>query len=577
MRKSVDCEEVKETGEVMTMRRITVFGTGYLGAVQAACFSHLGFHVLGVDTDAAKIRTLATGKLPFFEPGLELLLRQGVKSGRLSFTTSYSEAAAFGDTHFICVATPQRPDCDSADVTQVHACIDALTPLLNQQCLVVGKSTVPVGTAESLTERMARLSPSRSAPELAWNPEFLREGYAVPDTLRPDRIVIGINSPRAEAILRDVYADPIAAGAPFLVTDLQSAELAKVAANAFLATKISYINAIAEVCEAAGADVAALARVLGYDPRIGAAGLRPGLGFGGGCLPKDIRAFMAVAMEFGADKVASFLRQVDDINMRCRTRVIDLACELLGGELADRNVAVLGLAFKPNSDDIRDSPALDVATRIHELGGQVTAYDPIAMDRARQAYPELSYASGILDAAHDADIILLLTDWPDFIDADPHVLGKVVARRNIVDGRNALHPERWRAARWNYRAYGRPRNTCSFRNLRFRVALGSQEASPSAQAVTLAAGPWSAAPGATEAQTAIVPKTNLVRCLSTGSRDRPTLRLWLPRPAWLTPAARIGTRCVGHELRRRRTTTAARSAGKAVTPKPLFPDSVMLK
>jgi nucleotide sugar dehydrogenase len=436
--------------------RITVLGTGYLGTAHAACLAETGFEVLGVDVDPAKIDALTGGELPFYEPGLEPLLRSGLKSERLSFTTSYAKAAAFGDVHFVCVGTPQRDDRDAADLSQVYACVDALGPLLDRPCLVVGKSTVPVGTAGILAERLTRLSPAGRACELAWNPEFLREGRAVLDTIRPDRIVAGVTSPYAEAVLREVYAEPIAAGTPFLVTDLPTAEIVKVAANAFLATKISFINAMAEVCEAANADVTKLSEALGLDPRIGGAALRPGLGFGGGCLPKDIRAFMARAEELGVDQALLFLRGVDAINMRCRVRMVDLVRELADGSLHGQTIGVLGVAFKPDSDDVRDSPALDVAAAIRGFGAAVTVYDPAALVNARRARPELRYARSPIDAVTGADVTLLLTEWQEFRDADPVELGKVVARRNIVDGRNALDADRWREAGWTYRALGRP-------------------------------------------------------------------------------------------------------------------------
>ena len=434
--------------------RLTVLGTGYLGTAQAACLASLGFEVLGVDTDPRRVHALGGGVVPFHEPGLEPLLQDGLRSGRLSFTTDYARAASFGDVHFICVGTPQATGSYRADLTQLEACISMLAPLLERRCLVVGKCTVPVGTAALLSERLSLLAPGA---ELAWCPEFLREGHAVSDTLRPDRIVAGVGSARAEAILRDIHAEPIANGTPFLVTDLATAELVKVAANAFLATKISFINAMAEVCEAAHGDVMLLAEALGHDPRIGPAGLRPGLGFGGGCLPKDIRAFMARAGELGVDQALSFLREVDAINMRRRARMVDLARELAGPAGFDgATVGVLGVAFKPDSDDIRDSPALDVAKTIHDLGATVTVYDPVAIPQARNAHPELRYAGSAIEAVQDATVVLLLTEWAEFRDADPELLGKAVAERNIVDGRNVLDPARWRAASWHYRALGRP-------------------------------------------------------------------------------------------------------------------------
>ncbi|MGO8884747.1 MAG: UDP-glucose dehydrogenase family protein [Streptosporangiaceae bacterium] len=436
--------------------RLTVLGTGYLGAAHAVCMAELGFEVLGVDRSAAQVRALAAGRLPFHEPGLGRLLRRGLRSRRLRFTTSYDQAAAFGDVHFVCVGTPQRADGDGADVSQLHACIDALAPLLTRPCLVVGKSTVPVGTADELARRLARQAPAGAAAELAWNPEFLREGHAVADTLRPDRIVAGVRSARAEAILREVYAAPLAAGVPLLVTDFPTAELVKVAANAFLATKISFINAMAEICEAAGADVVPLARALACDDRIGGRFLGPGLGFGGGCLPKDIRAFTARAQELGAGQAVGFLREMDAVNLRCRDRTVALAAQLAGGSPRGAAVCVLGAAFKPESDDIRDSPALEVAAALHGQGARVTVYDPVALDRARRARPELSYAASMVAAAADADVVLLATEWREFTEADPVLLGKAVARRSIVDARNALDPAAWRAAGWSYRALGRP-------------------------------------------------------------------------------------------------------------------------
>jgi UDPglucose 6-dehydrogenase len=438
------------------MPRITVLGTGYLGTTHAACLAELGFEVLGLDTDDTQVKALAGGSLPFHEPGLEELLRKGLDSGRLRFTTSYADAAEFGDIHFVCVGTPQRADSSAADLSHLEACVETLAPRLTRPCLVVGKSTVPVGTAALLAERLTRLAPVGAAAELAWNPEFLREGHAVADTVRPDRIVAGVTSPRAEALLREVYVQPLAAGVPFLVTDLPTAELVKGAANAFLATKVSFINAMAEMCEAAGADIVPLAEALAHDNRIGGRFLVPGLGFGGGCLPKDIRAFAATARQLGVDSVSSWLGEVDAINLRRRARMVDLALEMAGGSPDGLTVGLLGCSFKPQSDDIRDSPALDVAGTLHSLGAQVTVYDPAALDRARQVHPELEYASSMMDAAAGADVLLLLTEWREFIEADPAVLGRAVARRNIADGRGALDADRWRAAGWRYRALGRP-------------------------------------------------------------------------------------------------------------------------
>jgi UDPglucose 6-dehydrogenase len=437
-------------------KRLTVIGTGYLGATHAACMAELGFEVLGYDVDEAKVATLASGEVPFFEPGLQPLVAKGVESGRLRFTTDIAEVAEFGDVHFLCVGTPQRKGEYAADLTYVNAAVEALVPLLHRPCVLAGKSTVPVGTAEGIAAYLAEHAPAAGEVELVWNPEFLREGFAVEDTLRPDRLVFGVGSEHGEQVMREVYAALIDAGTPAVVTDLATAQLVKVAANAFLATKISFINAMAEVCEAVSADVSQLSQALSYDSRIGGRFLHAGLGFGGGCLPKDIRAFMARAGELGVDQALSFLREVDAINLRRRVRIIDLARELLNDSFINRTVAVLGAAFKPNSDDIRDSPALDVASRIRLAGADVRVYDPAAMDNARRLFPDLHYSDTAFDAARDADLVLHLTEWSEFREMDPAALGKVVRQRNLVDGRNALDPVAWRAAGWHYRALGRP-------------------------------------------------------------------------------------------------------------------------
>lgn len=434
--------------------RVTVIGIGYLGLTHAVCLAEFGHDVLAVDTDARKVAQAASGIAPFFEPGLQELLRKQLDTGRLRFTTSHAEAASFADIHFLCVGTPQAPD-GSADLSQVYAAADTLAPHLATPCLIAGKSTVPVGTARALAARIAAQAPAGAAAEVIWNPEFLREGSAVRDSLMPDRIVLGTMSQPAADRLRQVYARPLSQGVPVLVMDLETAELVKMSANAFLATRLSFINALAEVCEATGADVTALAGALAYDERIGRRFLTPGLGYGGGCLPKDVRAFGAVAEQLGITSLATLLTEIDVINMRCRSRTVELARELVGGSLAGRRVGVLGLAFKPDSDDIRDSPALAVATEVHARGAQVTAYDPVAMDRARRAHPELDYAGSILGAAAEADVLLLLTEWPEFSQADPEVIGKAVSRRNIADGRNVLNAGTWRAAGWTYRALGR--------------------------------------------------------------------------------------------------------------------------
>jgi len=436
---------------------MTVLGTGYLGATHAICMAMMGFEVLGLDVDADKVATLASGEVPFFEPGLPGLLAKALESGRLRFTTDFAEAAAFGDVHFLCVGTPQSKESFAADLTHVRSAVRQLAVHLDRPCLVVGKSTVPVGTSAELSGLLQELAPAGTKVELAWNPEFLREGFAVEDTMHPDRLVFGVSSDWAEEQLRLAFEPVISVhDTPVVVTDLPTAELVKVAANSFLATKISYINAMAEVCEVTGADVASLAKALSYDDRIGGRFLHPGLGFGGGCLPKDIRAFIHRAEELGAGDAVAFLGEVDAINQRCRTRTVELVRQMAGGDLTGVRIAALGAAFKPNSDDIRDAPALDVACSLQRAGALVTLYDPVAMDNARRSHPELHYGTSAIDAATDATVVVLLTEWTEFRSIDPDVLGRVVAHRNIVDGRNALDPEQWRQAGWSFRALGRP-------------------------------------------------------------------------------------------------------------------------
>ena len=439
--------------------RMTVIGTGYLGATHAACMAELGHEVLGVDVDENKIEALKNSKVPFYEPGLPEVLERNIDAGRLSFTTDYAQAAAFANVHFIGVGTPQQRGSYAADTRYVEAVIDDLVPQLEGEHLILGKSTVPVGTAVALQERADKLvaaNGNKAQVEIAWNPEFLREGYAVKDTIEPDRIVLGVRGARsrAEAIAREVYATPLANNTPFIVTDLQTAELVKVSANAFLATKISFINAVSEVCEIVGADVTQLADAIGYDDRIGRKFLGAGLGFGGGCLPKDIRAFMARAGEVGADQALTFLREVDAINMRRRQRVIDLAREELGS-LIGRNITVLGAAFKPNSDDVRDSPALAVAGQLSLAGASVKVYDPQGMDNARKVFPTLDYATSLEDALNGAELVILATEWSEFKEMDPVWAAKLVDRQLLIDGRNVLPVADWQNAGWQLRALGR--------------------------------------------------------------------------------------------------------------------------
>jgi UDPglucose 6-dehydrogenase len=431
--------------------KLSVIGCGYLGATHAACMSSLGFEVIGIDTDANKVAMLNRGELPFYEPGLDSLLASEMTTGRLSFSTEFSDAAD-ADVHFICVGTPQSKDGLAADLTYVKSSVTAIAPHLKAGALVVGKSTVPVGTAHMLREQLAQSAPQA---DLAWNPEFLREGFAVEDTLRPNRLVVGVANDRAEAILKDVYKPIIDLGTPWIRADLPTAELVKVAANSFLATKISFINAMAEICEAAGGDVTVLAKAIGYDPRIGSRFLQAGIGFGGGCLPKDIRAFMARAQELGANQALEFLREIDAINLRARQRVIDVVRADLSEDLTQYKIAVLGATFKPDSDDVRDSPALDIAVQLNAAGAKVVVHDPKGIEPARKRFPDLDYRESVLDAVKDVDAILHLTEWKEYRELDPQVIGTLVKSKFLIDGRNMLDREKWRQAGWRVHALGR--------------------------------------------------------------------------------------------------------------------------
>lgn len=443
--------------------RMTVIGTGYLGATHAACMAELGHEVLGVDVDPAKIEALSEGRVPFYEPGLPELLRRHVDGGRLRFTTDHDETAEFANLHFIGVGTPQVKGSNAADVRYVDAVVDELAKRVTGHHVVLGKSTVPVGTAQRLQERADAIlaergvDPEETSLEIAWNPEFLREGHAVKDTLEPDRMVLGLgrDSARAEAATREAFGPILDTGTPMIVTDLATSELVKVSANAFLATKISFINAVSEICETTGADVTVLADAIGMDPRIGRRFLNAGLGFGGGCLPKDIRAFMARAGELGADQAMTFLREVDAINMRRREKCVGLVKEAFGGNALGRQITVLGAAFKPNSDDVRDSPALSIAGSLSLAGGEVRVYDPQAMDNARKIFPTLDYRESVEDALDGAEIVVVATEWDEFRNLDPAAAGELVADKKLIDGRNCLPVDEWREAGWDVNCLGR--------------------------------------------------------------------------------------------------------------------------
>lgn len=458
--------------------RITVIGTGYLGATHAAAMAELGHEVLGVDVDPAKIEALSAGQVPFFEPGLPELLKKHVESGRLRFTTNYDEAVEFANVHFVGVGTPQVKGSYTADVRYVDAAITELAKRVVGKHLVFGKSTVPVGTAPRLQELAAEMLSERAASgddelkntslEIAWNPEFLREGFAVKDTLEPDRVVLGTQKPGmilngagqevesiAEESLRECFGPIFERETPFIVADTATAELVKVSANAFLATKISFINAVSEICEVTGADITTLADAIGMDARIGRRFLNAGLGFGGGCLPKDIRAFMARAGELGVDQALTFLREVDAINMRRREKTVDLVRGSFGGSLLGHTVTVLGAAFKPNSDDVRDSPALSIAGSLSLAGASVSVYDPQAMENAKKNFPTLEYAPSIEAALEGSEMVVVATEWQQFREIDPVAAKKLVKRAAVLDGRNCLPADKWRAAGWDVTCLGR--------------------------------------------------------------------------------------------------------------------------
>lgn len=437
------------------IENISVIGTGYLGATHAACMAELGYNVLGVDIDPEKIDSLSRGELPFHEPGLPELIRKHVDSGRLRFTTDLETVGAWGDVHFIAVGTPQQAGGTGADMTFVDAATASLARAITKDALIVGKSTVPVGTAR----RLAKLVEEESAPDvrvtLAWNPEFLREGFAVKDTISPDRLVVGTADPADEAILRDVYSDALGRETPWINTDFETAELVKVAANAFLATKISFINAFSEVTEAVGGNITTLADAIGHDTRIGRKFLNAGVGFGGGCLPKDIRALQTRVGELGLDHTMRFLDEMDQINLRRRDRVVNLAENILAGDLTGKRIAVLGVAFKPLSDDVRDSPGLDVAVRLFSAGADVAVYDPEGNHNAAKRFPRLGYVDSMNEAVTNADLVVLTTEWNEFKGLVPADLESLVGQKQFIDARNVLDAAQWEEAGWRFAQLGR--------------------------------------------------------------------------------------------------------------------------
>ncbi|MCT2260362.1 UDP-glucose/GDP-mannose dehydrogenase family protein [Brachybacterium muris] len=438
---------------------LSVIGVGYLGAVHAAAMAELGHRVIGLDVDQARIDALSEGQSPFHEPGFDELLRRNVDSGRLTFTTDYTELADV-DVHFLALGTPQRDDGLGADLSYIHSALDALTSILEARngkpTLIAGKSTVPVGTARELHARITSID----GVALAWNPEFLREGFAVEDTLRPDRLVYGVADQSAAdqeiGLLDAVYAELLDLEIPRKVYNFESAELVKVSANSFLATKISFINAISELCDVTGADVNDVAEAIGMDDRIGPKFLRAGIGFGGGCLPKDIRGLISRAGELGTVDSFAFLRDIDAINQGRREYVVRLAKRLLEGSVDGKRIAVLGAAFKPDTDDVRDSPALDIALKLYSEGARVIITDPVANENVRGRYPSFHVEDSTEETLRDADLVLLLTEWKQYRDLDPRTAKELVSKAQIIDGRNALDLDTWRDAGWQVEALGRP-------------------------------------------------------------------------------------------------------------------------
>lgn len=437
------------------MARISVVGTGYLGVTHAACMASLGHDVVALDVDEAKVTSLAAGTVPFHEPGLPELLQQSLADGKIKFTTSWVDVSAGADVHFLCVGTPQSAESPAADLSQIQSAIRSLAPLLTKPCLIVGKSTVPVGTAQWISDYLVNNSPAGQDVHLVWNPEFLREGFAVQDTLHPDRIVLGIKNEADVAVLTDIYATALNDETPLVVTDYATAELVKVAANAFLATKISFINAFAYLADEVGADVGTLADAIGHDTRIGRRFLNAGIGFGGGCLPKDIRALRARATELGLTEHFEFLKNVDDVNKSRRDYVVELATRNLGS-IDSKTIAILGAAFKPDSDDIRDSPALDIALLLSKGGANVRLHDPVALPQVRARNLPINAIENLEEVFDGADLVLHLTEWKQYRELDPQSISDRVANKAIIDGRNCLDLALWSNAGWQVTYLGKP-------------------------------------------------------------------------------------------------------------------------
>ena len=438
--------------------RIAVIGTGYVGLVSGACFSEFGVSVTCVDTDAAKIARLRRGEMPIYEPGLEALVAANTAAGRLSFTTELLPAIEGADAVFIAVGTPSRRGDGHADLSYVFAAAAEIGRALAETraggyTVVVTKSTVPVGTGREVAAILHRVCPNARF-DVASNPEFLREGSAIEDFMRPDRVVIGADSDRAREVMRQVYRPLYLSETPMLFTDIETAELVKYAANAFLATKITFINEIADLCERVGADIQDVARGIGLDGRIGRKFLHAGPGFGGSCFPKDCQALVRTAHEAAAD--LAIVETVVQVNEARKARMADKIIAACGGTVAGKTIAVLGLTFKPNTDDMRDSPSLAILPRLATAGAAIRAFDPAGIDEARNLMPELVYCDDAYDAAAGADALVLLTEWNEFRALDLARIGRLLAEPLVIDLRNIYQPAEMAAAGLSYVSIGRP-------------------------------------------------------------------------------------------------------------------------
>jgi UDPglucose 6-dehydrogenase len=428
--------------------KLTINGTGYVGLVSGACFAEVGHHVVCVDNDAAKVRLLQSGGIPIYEPGLEELVKKNAAAGRLSFTTSIAEGVQKSDVIFIAVPTPPQSD-GSVDLSFIERVARDIAAAMTTYKIVVDKSTVPVKTGEKVAETIKRYCPAKVDFDVVSNPEFLREGFAVGDLMKPDRVVIGIRSQRPVPAMKEIYA-PF--NAPIIVTDINSAELIKHAANSFLALKISYINAIATVCEAAGANVQEVAQGIGLDERIGRRFLNAGIGFGGSCFPKDLSAFIKIAEQIGYD--FRLLKEVQHINANQMERFVKKITDTLW-VLKDKKIGVLGLAFKQNTDDVRSSPAIDLCQRLLKGGAILRAHDPKAMGKARAILPDITYVDDMNDVAEGCDALVVATEWDEFKKLDLERARKSLTHPIMFDGRNLFDRAEMERSGWIYKSVGR--------------------------------------------------------------------------------------------------------------------------